>query len=134
MRRHPSLLLLCMSLVGAATLARATDDPWREPVDVAFTSRCDGSEQKYVLMLPVVFDRNESVALMVALHGHGSDRWQFVQEKRDECRALRDAAVRSGMIFVAPDYRAKTSWMGPKAEADLLQILDELQKEYRISH
>jgi hypothetical protein len=25
------------------------------------------------------------------------------------------------MIFVSPDYRAKTSWMGPKAEADMVQ-------------
>ncbi|MDZ7615751.1 MAG: alpha/beta fold hydrolase, partial [Patescibacteria group bacterium] len=101
---------------------------------MTFTARCDGSEQKYVLMLPAAFDKNEPVTLMVALHGHGSDRWQFIRQDRDECRALRDAAVRGGMIIVAPDYRAKTSWMGPKAEADLLQILDELQKEYRIGH
>lgn len=134
MKRHPSFLLLCLSLVGAASVAQATESRWQEPVDVAFTARCDGSEQKYVLMLPVVFDRNEPVALMIALHGHGSDRWQFIRDNRDECRALRDAAGKSGMIFVAPDYRAKTSWMGPKAEADLLQILDQLQKEYRISH
>ena len=43
-----------------------------------------------------------------------------------------DAAAARGMIFVSPDYRAKTSWMGPKAEADLLQILDKLKAEYRI--
>lgn len=36
------------------------------------------------------------------------------------------------MIFVSPDYRAKTSWMGPAAEADLLQIQDELNRRYRI--
>ena len=134
MRRHPFLLLLCLSIVGAASVARASESPWREPVDVTFTARCDGSEQKYVLVLPMVFDRDEPVTLMVALHGHGSDRWQFIRDNRDECRAVRDAAVQGGMIFVAPDYRAKTSWMGPKAEADLLQILDELQKEYRIRH
>jgi pimeloyl-ACP methyl ester carboxylesterase len=34
------------------------------------------------------------------------------------------------MIFVSPDYRAKTSWMGPSAEADLLQIIGEVKKQY----
>jgi len=123
-----------LSIVGAASVARAIESAWDEPVDVTFTARCDGSEQKYVLMLPALFDRNEPATLMVALHGHGSDRWQFIRDRRDECRALRYAASSGIMIFVAPDYRAKTSWMGPKAEADLLQILDELQKEYRIRH
>ena len=41
-------------------------------------------------------------------------------------------ALRRNMIFVSPDYRAKTSWMGPAAEADLLQILDELKSRFRI--
>ena len=36
------------------------------------------------------------------------------------------------MILVSPDYRAKTSWMGPKAEADVVQIIDELKARYRI--
>ena len=36
------------------------------------------------------------------------------------------------MIMVCPDYRAKTSWMGPKAEADVLQIIAELKKQYKI--
>jgi lysophospholipase L1-like esterase len=33
---------------------------------------------------------------------------------------------------VSPDYRAKTSWMGPAAEADMLQMLDDLHGRYRI--
>ena len=60
--------------------------------------------------------------LLVALHGHGSDRWQFIRDGRDECRGTREAAARHGAILVSPDYRAPTSWMGPKAEADLVQI------------
>ena len=36
------------------------------------------------------------------------------------------------MLLVSPDYRARTSWMGPKAEADLLQVIDELKSRYRI--
>ena len=41
-------------------------------------------------------------------------------------------AARRKMIFVSPDYRAKTSWMGPAAEADLSQMLDELNGRFRI--
>jgi len=38
------------------------------------------------------------------------------------------------MIYVSPDYRAKTSWMGPAADADLLQIIDDLHQKYRIKN
>ena len=36
------------------------------------------------------------------------------------------------MVFVSPDYRAKTSWMGPAAEADMVQILRDLRKKYSV--
>jgi pimeloyl-ACP methyl ester carboxylesterase/sugar lactone lactonase YvrE len=122
-----------LGLLGISTV-RAAETPWQSPVDVEFTARGDGSTQRYLLMLPKAFDAAKPVDLLVALHGHGSDRRQFVENARDECRAMRDAAARYGMIFVSPDYRAKTSWMGPAAEADLLQILDEVQGEYPIRY
>jgi pimeloyl-ACP methyl ester carboxylesterase len=99
--------------------------------DVAFTAACDGTEQRYVLVLPAGFKPREPRDLLIALHGHGSDRWQFVRDPRPECRAAGDAAAARGMIYVSPDYRAKTSWMGPKAEADLVQIIGELKQTYR---
>jgi dipeptidyl aminopeptidase/acylaminoacyl peptidase len=100
--------------------------------DIAFTARVDGSTQRYVQMLPVGFDARRPCDVLVALHGHGSDRWQFVRNSRDECRAVRDVAAANGMIYVSPDYRAKTSWMGPAAEADLVQILAELKTKYAV--
>jgi pimeloyl-ACP methyl ester carboxylesterase len=102
------------------------------PEDIAFVARCDGSTQRYVVVPPDGFLASVERPLLVALHGHGSDRWQFVRDPRDECRAARDVAARHGMIFVSPDYRARTSWMGPKAESDMLQILDELKRRHRI--
>jgi pimeloyl-ACP methyl ester carboxylesterase len=33
------------------------------------------------------------------------------------------------MVFVSPDYRAPTSWMGPKAEADVVDIIAALKHE-----
>lgn len=100
--------------------------------DIAFTAACDGTEQRYVLMLPTNFQPEKPHDLLIALHGHGSDRWQFVRDQRDECRAARDVAAAHGMIYVSPDYRAKTSWMGPKAEADVVQIIGELKRPHRV--
>ena len=60
---------------------------------------------------------------LIALHGHGSDRTQFATQSRGECLSTRDIAAERGMLFGSPDYRAKTSWMGPTAESDMLDLI-----------
>ena len=100
-----TMVLLAVVVIGGSRLAAA------EPLDMAFTSKLDQTEQRYVVVLPEAFDEAVSHSVLIALHGHGSDRWQFVRDGRDECRAARDAAVAEKMIFVSPDYRARTSWM-----------------------
>jgi len=100
---------------------------------MSFQATCDGTEQKYVIVFPDGFSADKPCAALIALHGHGSDRWQFVKNPRDECRAARDVAAAHGLLFVSPDYRAKTSWMGPKAEADMVQIIAELKKRHRVT-
>jgi pimeloyl-ACP methyl ester carboxylesterase len=127
--RSPSTAWLLLALAGSARLWAADSPPAQ---DIAFVARCDGSIERYVLVLPGDFPNEKPHDLLVVLHGHGADRWQFVRDLRDECRAARDAAAEHRMILVSPDYRAKTSWMGPKAEADVLQILDEIKARYRI--
>ncbi len=122
-----TVLISGMVLAFAASISESA-----EPQDVVFVSKLDGTEQRYVVVLPEGFDSQSPVSVMIALHGHGSDRWQFVKDGRDECRAARDAAAKQRMIYVSPDYRAKTSWMGPAAEADMLQILEELRSKYRV--
>jgi pimeloyl-ACP methyl ester carboxylesterase len=102
------------------------------PKDIEFIASVDGTKQRYVELLPNPFDAEKEHDVLVALHGHGSDRWQYVRDPRDECRAARDAAAKHAMIFVSPDYRAATSWMGPKAEADVVQIIGELRKRHRV--
>jgi len=124
------LCYACLLLCGSTATTRA--DYTTEPQDVSFVARCDGSTQHYVILLPKGFQITRPHHLMIALHGHGSDRWQYIKNDRAECRAARDVAAAGRMIFVAPDYRAKTSWMGPKAEADVVQIIEELKREYRI--
>lgn len=105
---------------------------WQAPQDRAFVATVDGSTQRYVEMLPDPFDAAAPHDLLLAFHGHGSDRWQYLREPRGECRGARDVAARNQMIFVSPDYRATTSWMGPAAEADIVQLIGELRARHRI--
>jgi len=123
-------LAIILALLAALPAARA--GTLGEPKDIAFTATVDGTEQRYVEMLPEAFDAAAEHHVAIALHGHGSDRWQYVKDGRGECRAARDVAGKHGMIFVSPDYRARTSWMGPKAEADVVQIIAELRKRHKV--
>ncbi|MFA6569256.1 MAG: alpha/beta fold hydrolase, partial [Victivallales bacterium] len=104
-----------------------------QPRDVAFKAEVDGTEQFYMEMLPADFEPNKKYDLIIGLHGHGSDRKQFATDERPECVAFRTFAAKYGMIAVTPDYRAKTSWMGPKAEADTVQIIKDVKKKYKIN-
>jgi dipeptidyl aminopeptidase/acylaminoacyl peptidase len=129
MTRSRTILAAAIGLLLAPLLA-----PTRaaEPVDLAFTADCDGSTERVVELLPPDFDTAIPHDLLIALHGHGADRWQFIREARDECRGTREAAARHGAILLCPDYRAPTSWMGPKAEADLVQIIAAAKERHRI--
>ena len=119
---------LALWLLSCAAFAATSD----EPQDIAFTAKADGSTQRYVELLPPGFNAAEPHDLLLAFHGHGSDRWQFIRDARGECRGSRDVAARFGMIFVSPDYRAKTSWMGPLAEADTVQLIAELRQRHKV--
>lgn len=99
--------------------------------DIRFIA-ADSTSQHYVELLPQGFDHKKGYDIIIGLHGHGSDRWQFAKDKRPECAAFRDFAAAHHMIAISPDYRARTSWMGPAAEDDLLQIIGALKKKYHI--
>ncbi len=121
-----------MRLLVAFALLVAAPAFGGEPLDVAFQSHIDGTEQRYVELPPPGFDGKAIHDVVLAFHGHGSDRWQFIKDARGECRGVRDVAAKHGMIVVAPDYRAKTSWMGPAAEADVVQIIGEVKQMHKV--
>ena len=73
--------------------------------DVSFRATCDGTEQKYVIVFPDGFSADKPCAALIALHGHGSDRWQFVKDPRGECRAARDVACCSSRPTIAQKCR-----------------------------
>ncbi len=126
--------LVAVTALVVMSVGYAADEPpsLESPVERVFIGEYDGSEQKYLQMLPKGLDVDQPVNALIALHGHGSDRWQFALQPRDECRAARDVAAANAMVFVCPDYRAKTSWMGPAAEADMLQIIGLLKQQFHL--
>jgi pimeloyl-ACP methyl ester carboxylesterase len=85
-----------------------------------------------MLCLPQAFEPARTHDLLIGFHGHGSDRHQYATDPRGECKGARDAAAGHDMIFVSPDYRAATSWMGPAAEADTVQLIGDLKKRYKV--
>lgn len=132
MSRIPIALFLLSIGIALLNGARGSCDDRFLMEDVSFSASCDGSTQHYVLMTPPAFNAQDTTDVLIAFHGHGSDRWQYVKNPRDECRVARDVALKHGMLFVSPDYRAKTSWMGPQAESDVLQIIGELKRKHRV--
>ena len=123
-------ILICSSFVA---FARSDDVETAQPRDITFIAANDGTEQHYVELLPPSFEPMYAHDVVIALHGHGSDRWQFIKDSRGECKGVRDAAAKYGLIVVSPDYRAKTSWMGPTAEADVVQIISEVKKRDHVN-
>ncbi|NLF40622.1 hypothetical protein GX586_14350 [bacterium] len=43
-----------------------------QPEDMTFKADVDGSEQRFVLMLPAGFDTNRACDVLIAFHGHGA--------------------------------------------------------------
>lgn len=117
---------------AAETEPKAGEATWQEPRDVEFIAAADKKPQRYVEMLPAGYKPGEPVDVMIVLHGHASDRWQYIRQDRGECKGARDVALKHGMVFIAPDYRATTSWMGPLAEADMLQIIALLGRQHKV--
>ena len=93
----------------------------------------DGTTQRYFERLPENFDPNRPTTLLIALHGHGSDGAQIFAGKYAEFEALLDVANERGAVVVSPDYRDRTSWMGPAAEKDVAQIIAEQRDKHNVN-
>lgn len=100
--------------------------------DVSFTAKCDATEQKYAMLLPQGFDPSKDHDLLVMFHGMYGDRWQLHQlSHHGPSQAMLEVAQENDLIVVTPDYRLD-EWMGPRGEADSLQIIEEIKGKYGI--
>jgi dipeptidyl aminopeptidase/acylaminoacyl peptidase len=130
-------------LVGLAILALVVWLPWQFwysvlaagpelPQELQFIAEYDKSVQKYMILRPKGFDPNGEHDVLIAFHGHGSDRRQYVTADRGEAKGARDVAAKHNMIVVSPDYRAPAGWMGIAAEADTVQLISELKRQFKV--
>ncbi len=135
--RYCSLFsMLTSSLIAflSVSILYGADNPERYPLpakSIQFKA-FDGSLERYLEYAPPTFDESKTTTLFIILHGHGSDCEQGFSGKNAEFRAFNDVAETHNAIVVSPDYRAKTSWMGPAAEKDLVQIIEEQKAKRRI--
>ena len=120
-----------LAIAGTNGPETATTRELGPVMEMTFKAEWDHTDQKFIVRLPVDFDNATPHDVLIAFHGHGSDRRQYAGDARGECRGVRDMAAKHAMIFVSPDYRGN-SWMGPAAEADLVQLIGELKKQYRV--
>jgi pimeloyl-ACP methyl ester carboxylesterase len=103
----------------------------------AFYSRVDGSLQPYTVYIPQKYDGRTALPLLVLLHGSGGDQWEIPQaaanlDGRSVFRgALEREPVESNFILCAPLARGPSGYQH-LAEIDILQMLDEVQRDYRI--
>ncbi len=111
-------------VAGAQTYGPATD--------VSFKADLDGTTQYYMQLLPTDFDPEQTHDLIFTLHGCGATRDWYVSGPNPHAIVTRETAAKHGMILISPDYRANTSWMGPAAEADMVQMIRDLRAKYRI--
>lgn len=132
MVRNVFLLLSIAFSMSLSAAQKEKKEKEGEMEDVKFKADCDGTEQNYILILPPRFQNGKKCDVLIALHGHGSDRKQPTLDTFPEFRTARKVASENSMIYVSPDYRATTSWMGPSAEADVVQIIGDLKKKYKI--
>lgn len=137
MNRGLAVVLALMALamgagvVGGAVAGSRPAVELRAPQEREFKAKHDGTVQKYVVMLPKEYGSGAHDVLL-AFHGHGSDRQQYVKAAQGECAGARDVAARHRMILVSPDYREPAGWMGAAAEADTVQLIGELKKTYKV--
>jgi dipeptidyl aminopeptidase/acylaminoacyl peptidase len=126
-------LVICWIAAAASPAQPATTQAAVQiPVhEESFTASVDGTRQTY-LLAEWGADRPEPPLLVLYLHGSGSHQDQGTKPGiyfDVFGRMARWMAARGHTIYICPEYRGST-WMGPKADADVVQILSIARDRY----
>jgi len=103
----------------------------------AFCSKVDGSLQPYTVFVPKSYDGKAAWPLLLLLHGSGGDQWEITQaaanlDGRSVFRgALEEKMQEPTFLLCAPLARGPSGYE-QIAEVDILQMLDEIQRDYRV--
>ena len=95
----------------------------------AYRSAVDNTLQPYRLLVPETYNGSKPAALVVALHGMGGDE-NTMFDAYD--RVLKGQAERVGFLVVCPKGRDSASMYRGSAEQDVLDVLAEVRRDYKI--
>ncbi|MDP2996722.1 MAG: PHB depolymerase family esterase [Bryobacterales bacterium] len=108
-------------------------DPFQDKrgdIRKAYRSAEDQTLQPYRLFLPSKYDPAKPAPLVVALHGMGGDENSMFDAYAGG--ALKREAERLGLLVACPKGREPTSMYRGAAERDVLDVLAEVRRDYRV--
>ena len=95
----------------------------------AYRSAVDNTLQPYRIFIPAGYDGSKSTPLVVALHGMGGDENSMFDGYKE---TLKREAERQGFIVACPKGRDTASMYRGSAEQDVLDVMKEVERDYRI--
>jgi pimeloyl-ACP methyl ester carboxylesterase len=95
----------------------------------AYRSKVDQSLQPYRVFVPSQYDGKKPAPLVVALHGMGGDENSMFDSYRE---TMKVEAQRVGFLVVCPKGRDSASMYRASAEQDVMDVLAEVQRDYRV--
>ena len=96
----------------------------------AYRSAVDQTLQPYRLFVPDSYDVAKASPLVVALHGMGGDENSMFDSYQNGL-LKREAGLR-GFLVVCPKGRDSASMYRGSAEQDVMDVLAEVRRDYRI--
>ena len=106
----------------------------RGDIHWSYRSEVDGTLQPYRFYVPAGYSPNKDISkkwpLVVALHGMGGDENSFFNGySNGEIKRIAEAR---GYLVACPKGRAPTSMYFGSAERDVLDVIQEIRREYAI--
>jgi predicted esterase len=98
----------------------------------AYRSKVDDTLQPYRIFVPASYDGRKPYPLVVALHGMGGDENSYFDSVVYGSGAFTKEAERRGYIAVCPKGRNPASMYTGPAETDVLDVIAEVRRAYRI--
>jgi predicted esterase len=105
-------------------------DELRGDFKKAYLSKVDSTLQPYRVYVPSTYDGSKAYPLVIALHGMGGDENSYFEVYNKG--AFKTEAENHGYIVACPKGRKPTSMYVGDAERDVMDVIEEMKRAYRI--
>ena len=96
----------------------------------AYLSKVDDTFQPYRIFVPASYDGTKPYPVIIALHGMGGDENSYFDQYLQG--AFKVDAEKRGYIVACPKGREPASMYTGSAERDVMDVLEEVRRAYRI--